>query len=110
MTHDTFSTGTILNGVVQHAHRRHDASYVYVVALRDSFAVRHDDRLVPHFSFSFFSSCGKLCFIFFIFHEQISKILWADAFTQPLVKVLDIPNRFKQYFIAPFAKTQARFW
>lgn len=54
----------------------------------------------------FFSSKN----LFFFFHEQISKILWADAFTQPLVKVLDIPNRFKQYFIAPFAKTQARFW
>lgn len=37
---------------------------------------------------------------------QISKILWADAFTQPLVKVLDLPNRFKQYILAPMAKTQ----
>ncbi|CAN0042537.1 unnamed protein product, partial [Hapterophycus canaliculatus] len=40
--------------------------------------------------------------------NQISKILWADAFTQPLVKVLDLHNRFKQYFLAPRAKTQVR--
>ncbi|CAM9544582.1 unnamed protein product [Ectocarpus sp. 12 AP-2014] len=40
--------------------------------------------------------------------NQISKILWADAFTQPLVKVLDLPNRFKQYVLAPMAKTQAK--
>ncbi|CAN0116278.1 unnamed protein product [Scytosiphon promiscuus] len=40
--------------------------------------------------------------------NQISKILWADAFTQPLVKVLDLHNRFKQYFLAPMAKTQAK--
>lgn len=40
---------------------------------------------------------------------QISKILWADAFTQPLVKVLDLPNRFKQYVLAPMAKTQVSF-
>lgn len=39
--------------------------------------------------------------------SKISKILWADAFTQPLLKVLDIPTRFKQYFVAPFATTQA---
>lgn len=39
-------------------------------------------------------------------NRQISKILWADAFTQPLVKVLDLQNRFKQYFLAPMAKTQ----
>lgn len=38
--------------------------------------------------------------------SQVSKILWADAFTQPLVKVLDFPNRLKQYILAPFAKTQ----
>ncbi len=37
---------------------------------------------------------------------QISKILWADAFTQPLVKVFDLHNRFKQYVLAPRAKTQ----
>lgn len=40
---------------------------------------------------------------------QISKILWADAFTQPLAKVLDLPNRFKQYVLAPMAKTQVSF-
>ena len=59
---------------------------------------------------TFFFLVSYLCKTRFFFSEQISKILWADAFTQPLVKVLDIPNRFKQYFIAPFAKTQARFW
>lgn len=38
--------------------------------------------------------------------QQISSILWADAFTQPLVKVLDLKSRFEQYVMAPFEKTQ----
>lgn len=40
--------------------------------------------------------------------NQVSKILWADAFVQPLMKVVDIGARFKQYVLAPFEKTQSK--
>lgn len=38
--------------------------------------------------------------------NQVSKILWADAFVQPLMAAVDIKARFDQYVLAPRQKTQ----
>jgi hypothetical protein len=40
--------------------------------------------------------------------EQISKILWADAFTAPIVMLLGIPEKIAHYVIAPMSKSQLK--
>eukprot|EP00953_Heterococcus_sp_UTEX-ZZ885_P012719 7284-Heterococcus_DN1.PRE.1 len=40
--------------------------------------------------------------------EQISNILWADAFTAPIVMLLGIPEKIAHYVIAPMSKSQLK--
>ncbi|CAN0385464.1 unnamed protein product [Pylaiella littoralis] len=85
-------------GEHHHTHSTHQASLMLKIVL----AQWMNTAFIIYFINSISESLNE------DYINQISKILWADAFTQPLVKVLDLPNRFKQYFLAPRAKTQAK--
>jgi hypothetical protein len=39
---------------------------------------------------------------------QVSKILWADAFTTPILALIDIPGKLNHYVFAPRANNQMK--